>query len=47
MNRWWAMLFGIGIVKTVEDFGSQGEWPVASGTAGLAGSRIHGLGLET
>ena len=28
VNRWWAMLFGIGIVKTVEDFGSQGEWPV-------------------
>ena len=22
------MLFGTGIVKTVEDFGSQGEWPV-------------------
>lgn len=28
VNRWWAMLFGTGIVKTVEDFGSQGEWPV-------------------
>ncbi len=28
VNRLWAMLFGTGIVKTVEDFGSQGEWPV-------------------
>ena len=28
VNRLWAMLFGTGLVKTVEDFGSQGEWPV-------------------
>ncbi len=27
MNRWWAMLFGTGIVKTLNDFGSQGERP--------------------
>ena len=27
-NRIWAQLFGTGIVKTLEDFGSQGEWPV-------------------
>jgi hypothetical protein len=26
-NRLWQMYFGVGIVKTVEDFGSQGEWP--------------------
>jgi hypothetical protein len=28
MNRLWQMFFGTGIVKSVEDFGSQGEWPV-------------------
>jgi hypothetical protein len=27
VNRLWAQLFGTGLVKTLEDFGSQSEWP--------------------
>jgi hypothetical protein len=28
VNRAWREFFGMGIVKTLDDFGSQGEWPV-------------------
>jgi hypothetical protein len=28
VNRFWQMLFGAGLVKSVENFGSQGDWPV-------------------
>ena len=27
MNRVWQAYFGTGLVKTLNDFGSQGEWP--------------------
>jgi hypothetical protein len=27
INRLWATFFGTGLVKTVNDFGSQGDWP--------------------
>lgn len=27
VNRYWSMLFGEGLVRSLEDFGAQGEWP--------------------
>jgi hypothetical protein len=27
VNHYWQLIFGAGLVRTTEDFGSQGEWP--------------------
>ncbi|MGI8978325.1 MAG: DUF1553 domain-containing protein [Pirellulaceae bacterium] len=54
VNRFWQMYFGAGLVKTAEDFGSQGEWPthpelldwLAVKFSGQAGSLPHGWDIK-
>ena len=45
-NRLWQYHFGRGIVPSSNDFGRLGEGADASGTARLAGLRVHGWRLE-
>ncbi|MEM7313103.1 MAG: PSD1 and planctomycete cytochrome C domain-containing protein [Planctomycetota bacterium] len=47
VNRYWAMLFGNGLVPTVEDFGLQGEYPTHPQLLDWLATEYPRLGWDT